>query len=195
MSVGRAAQRRSSRQRMVDSAVTLLRERGAAGTTIDAVLAHSGAPRGSVYHHFPGGRREMLAAAVTRAGEAISGLLRAGAAGTAPEAVLREFARLWRGSLVESGYRAGCPVLALVVDEGLDDEELSALAGEILARWRAEIAEALAGAGIAPARAGRLAALVLAAVEGALVLCRGERSADPLDTVVEELAPLLARDG
>lgn len=52
--------RGQTRPRMIESTIALLRERGAAGMTIDAVLEHSGAPRGSVYHHFPGGRRELL---------------------------------------------------------------------------------------------------------------------------------------
>lgn len=47
--------RGSTRARMLGSAVEVLRERGAAGVTIDEVLARSGAPRGSVYHHFPAG--------------------------------------------------------------------------------------------------------------------------------------------
>ena len=57
---------------MLDSAVLLLRERGAAGVTVDAVLAHSGAPRGSVYHHFPGGRNELILGALRQAGDYIA---------------------------------------------------------------------------------------------------------------------------
>jgi TetR/AcrR family transcriptional repressor of lmrAB and yxaGH operons len=49
-----------TRDRMLLSAVTLLRERGRNGVTLDAVLAHSGAPRGSIYHHFPGGRDQLV---------------------------------------------------------------------------------------------------------------------------------------
>ena len=65
---------------MLDSAVLLLRERGAAGVTVDAVLAHSGAPRGSVYHHFPGGRNEMVLGAVRQAGDYIGAMVNDSAA-------------------------------------------------------------------------------------------------------------------
>jgi AcrR family transcriptional regulator len=60
---------------MVLSAAALLREYGANATSIDRVLAHSGAPRGSVYHHFPGGRAQLIEEAVALAGAFISGLI------------------------------------------------------------------------------------------------------------------------
>src|SRR5688500_4922389 len=67
---GRVSPRKSdSRERMVLSAATLLREYGASATSVDRVLAHSGAPRGSVYHHFPGGRAQLIDEAVTLAGD------------------------------------------------------------------------------------------------------------------------------
>ena len=57
---------------MLISAAEVLRERGAAGVTIDEVLTRSGAPRGSVYHHFPEGRNQILTEALQFAGEAIT---------------------------------------------------------------------------------------------------------------------------
>nr|WP_270891904.1 helix-turn-helix domain-containing protein [Streptomyces sp. DHE17-7] len=58
---------------MILSAAALLREYGASATSIDRVLAHSGAPRGSVYHHFPGGRAQLIDEAVALAGDFIAG--------------------------------------------------------------------------------------------------------------------------
>ncbi|WP_244949947.1 TetR/AcrR family transcriptional regulator [Streptomyces griseofuscus] len=60
---------------MVLSAAALLREYGAGGTSVDKVLAHSGAPRGSVYHHFPGGRAQLIDEAVAHAGDFVAGLI------------------------------------------------------------------------------------------------------------------------
>src|SRR5699024_8793681 len=107
--------RGSTREKMVRTAAVLLREHGVAGTTIDRVLAVSGAPRGSVYHHFPGGRAQLLSEAVEFATDSIIEL--AGAAGEGgPAVALDAFVALWREQLVASDYRAGCPVLAVVVD-------------------------------------------------------------------------------
>src|SRR5436309_709279 len=105
-----------AKQRMLNSAVVLLRERGAAGVSIDAVLAHSGAPRGSVYHHFPGGRAELIISAARLAGDYISGLLDTAIGSGDPARTVTKFSELWKRSLHDSDFRAGCPVVALAVD-------------------------------------------------------------------------------
>ena len=96
--------RGATREKMVRTAAVLLRENGVAGTTIDKVLATSGAPRGSVYHHFPGGRAQLLSEAVEFATDSIIEL--AGAAGEGNERSARRdpatvragrAARVWRG--------------------------------------------------------------------------------------------------
>jgi AcrR family transcriptional regulator len=177
---------------MIESAILLLRERGAAATTVDAVLAHSGAPRGSVYHHFPGGRRQLLLEALTVAGDAISALIRQATADLEPQVALERFAEMWRAALVSSDFRAGCPVAALIVDEGPDDPDIAALAREILGRWRDGLRDGLISHGIDAERAARRATLAIAAVEGAILLCRVEGSSEPLDSAVAELVPVMA---
>ena len=62
----------SPRERMVRSAALLIRERGAHPTAIADVLEHSGAPRGSAYHYFPGGRTQLLCEAIDYAGDHVA---------------------------------------------------------------------------------------------------------------------------
>ena len=62
----------SPRERMVMSAALLIRERGAHPTAIADVLEHSGAPRGSAYHYFPGGRTQLLCEAIDYAGDYVA---------------------------------------------------------------------------------------------------------------------------
>lgn len=183
-----------TRQRMLTSAVTLLSRTGTAGTTVDAVLAHSAAPRGSVYHHFPGGRRELLVDAVRAAGGTISGSIdRAGHDGGQSRDVLDRFAAAWRRRLLDSDYQAGCPVVALAV-AGLDEDPAAAAAvAEVFDDWLSRFAGLLVAHGVPAERAGRLSALTVASIEGAVVLCRAQRSTEPLDVVVEELGALLQR--
>src|SRR6185436_8619801 len=101
----------STRERMVISTALLVRERGARATSIDDVLEHSGAPRGSVYHHFPGGRDEMLREATALAGRSITVLLKhAGEKG--PLAALDAIFDRYRAQLEADDFRPGCPVVA-----------------------------------------------------------------------------------
>lgn len=184
--------RRGTKQRMLDSAVLLLRERGAAGVTVDAVLAHSGAPRGSVYHHFPGGRNEMVLGAVRQAGDYIATMVRESAEGDARQMVDRLVA-FWKRALTKTDFRAGCPVAAMAMDSRDLVPDAGDVVREIFAQWQSGLAEAFTSSGFAAPRAERLATLVVSAIEGAIILCRAHRDLGPLDDVLIEIAPLLER--
>jgi AcrR family transcriptional regulator len=183
--------RGDTKARMVDSAITLLRERGAAAVTLDGVLAHSGAPRGSVYHHFPGGRDELVLEAGRTAVGYLTALIDAAAETGDAVGLLRRLAEFWRWSLQSSDYQAGCPVVALSVDARDDLAEAGELARAAFAGWRERLAAMLPGAG-GPAEAAALATLTVAAVEGAILLCRAQRDTEPLEQVIAQLTPLLA---
>jgi AcrR family transcriptional regulator len=171
---------------MVESAVELLRERSSAGVTIDAVLARSGAPRGSVYHHFPGGRDQLVREAVEHAGHYVARIVD-GSDGS-PTDVVTRLVTFWERVLVDTGYTAGCPVVSLTVDAG---ETERSVVQEIFALWHTRLVEVFTRDGLAAERADRLATLVIAASEGAVLLCRAQRSAEPLHAVGDELRLLV----
>src|SRR3954447_17566160 len=123
------------RERMIVSTALLVRERGARATSLDAVLQHSGAPRGSLYHHFPGGREQLLREATDYAGEYIGRRLERG---RDPLETLDELFDSYRENLLASDFRAGCPVVAVAV-EGPDLREEVRGAFE---RWRSALARA-----------------------------------------------------
>ncbi len=175
---------------MLVSAVEVLRERGAAGLTIDAVLDRSGAPRGSVYHHFPGGRSQLLREALQFAGdEILSQVDRAADVGAVE--LLRQIVTLWGRVLVESNYTAGSPVLAAALDANQDDQQLTEVAAEIFRRWRDAAKSAYRRQGLAAEEATALAHTTIAALEGAVVLSRSMRSLDPLNDVAREMEFLI----
>lgn len=175
---------------MLESAAQVLRERGAAAVTIDEVLARSGAPRGSVYHHFPEGRRQILREALEYAGLEITTAIDA-AADESAAALLRQFVQFWEQSLLASDYTAGCPVLAAAVGSGQDEQQLTAVAGEIFSRWRAASRQAYVREGFEPADATALADITISAMEGAVVLCRSTHSLDPLHAVAQQIEFLI----
>jgi TetR/AcrR family transcriptional repressor of lmrAB and yxaGH operons len=185
-------ERGTTKRRMLNSAVVLLRERGAAGVTVDAVLAHSGAPRGSVYHHFPGGRNELVLGAARQAGDYITAMVDDAVADGDARQVVERFIAFWKHSLTDTGFRAGCPVVALAVDSREDIPDAAALVREIFTRWQVSLSNLLVADGFSDERARRLATLVVASVEGALILSRARRDLSPLDDVLAEITPLLA---
>jgi AcrR family transcriptional regulator len=183
--------KRGTKERMVLAAVDLLRENGLGGVTIDAVLARSAAPRGSVYHHFPGGREEIVRAAAERAADDISGLIEeATAAGDASQAIAR-FTEFWKRTLVATDYRAGCPVMALTVGGGPDQEWPADIAHTTYDRWRQLMASALEQSGVPAGVSAPLATTVIAAISGAVVVSAADRTTDPIDQVAEQMVRLI----
>lgn len=182
--------RGDTRNRMLLSAAEVLRERGAAGVTIDEVLTRSGAPRGSVYYHFPAGRTQILTEALRYAGDAITGLIdHAADQGGIP--LVRKFVEFWERTLAESDFSAGCPVVAAAIGSADDGPELTAVAGDIFTRWRAALTHAFVADGFEEADAASLAVTCIASLEGAVVLCRSTRNADALRDVAAQLEFLI----
>ena len=183
----------SPRERMVISAALLIRERGAHPTAIADVLEHSGAPRGSAYHYFPGGRTQLLCEAIDYAGEYIA--KRIAMANSGLDALDRMVTD-YRKQLLDTGYRAGCPVVAVSVEAGDDDKESPVIerAAAAFGRWTELIAQRLISDGVSAERADELAMLTTAAIEGAIVVARASRDVKPLDVVHGQVRALLAAE-
>jgi AcrR family transcriptional regulator len=174
----------SARQRMIESAVVLLAKQGYRATSFDAVLEASGAPRGSIYHHFPGGKDQLIAAAIDLAGERAVAVLDT-MTGSNPTAVVDRFMAMWRTVLDRSDFAAGCSVLAVTVSA--ETPELRERAGEIFKAWRGRLAELFVAGGIKQSAAQTFATTVVAASEGAVAQSRAEHSYEPFDEVARQL--------
>ena len=174
------------RERMIVSTALLVRERGARATSLDAVLEHSGAPRGSMYHHFPGGREQLLREATDYAGEYVARRLER----TATEDPLRAVDTLldeYRKSLLASDFRAGCPVVAVAVETAEEGPDLRNHVVGAFDRWRQIFARGFAASGIHVVRSDELALLVVSGFEGALIVSRAYRDLAPLENMRREI--------
>ncbi|MFN3007592.1 TetR/AcrR family transcriptional regulator [Mycolicibacterium wolinskyi] len=175
------------RERMVVSAALLIRERGAHPTAIADVLAHSGAPRGSAYHYFPGGRTQLLCEAIDYASDQVAARL-----GKAPSALtlLDGLIAGFRKQLLDTDFRAGCPVVAVAVEAGDPDQADTAVverAGAAFVRWTQLVTQRLEADGVDAARAEELAMLITTSIEGAVVVARATRDVKPLDLIHRQL--------
>jgi AcrR family transcriptional regulator len=175
--------RSPARARMVRSAATLIRERGIHGVGLREVVAHSGGPRGSLGRYFPGGKTQLMTEAIDVVVGEISAEVGEGItkAKTFPDAIVA-FVAPWRRLLVEHDFALGCPLAATVVDAA-DNDELRVHVDELLARSRASIADVYVRFGASPSGAEEQSTVLLAAIEGALILARARRNIEPLDTV------------
>lgn len=174
------------RDRMVSSAALLIRERGAHATAISDVLKHSGAPRGSAYHHFPGGRTQLLCEAVDFASDHIAH--RISSAANALDA-LDAVADGFRRQLADTGFRAGCPVVAVAVEA--DNPPVVERAAAAFVRWTGLIEQLLRADGVTAESATGLAMLATTAIEGAVLVARTTGDAGALDVVHRQLRTLV----
>jgi len=159
-------------------------------TSLADVLADSGAPRGSIYHHFPDGKRQLAEDAISWTSERVLTHLRAGNP-QSPSDVLGRFIAMWRQVVVTSGATAGCVVAGVAIDTGPDDTGVMDVVRATFRSWAAALAEELEAVGVPSQRAKPIALATLAGMEGALILCRAEGNVKPLDDVAEELMRLL----
>ena len=172
------------RQRMVLSALYLIAERGVQGTSIADVLERSGAPRGSVYHHFPGGKDEIVGAAMEYMATDARVPLRA-LRGSDVAGIVTGFINLWRGVLTKSEFAAGCATAGVTVSG--ESETARAAARKVFEVWIADLTELLEAAGVDPSKAADFAWMLFASTEGALVFARAEHSMRALDLVEQQL--------
>jgi len=171
--------------KMVEGTVRLLARRGLHATSFSEVLELTGAPRGSVYHHFPEGKEQLIREAVAFAGARSIQLLESKAGATALE-ITEFFLNLWRELLSRSNFQVGCAVLAVTV--AADSPVLLSEAAAAFRAWRKRLAELLDAGGLGPTSAAGLAATLIAACEGAVVLSRAEQSMEPFDLVAVQMS-------
>jgi TetR/AcrR family transcriptional repressor of lmrAB and yxaGH operons len=181
-----------TRTRMLEATGRLLRQRGYHGTSLNDILAESGAPRGSLYFHFPGGK-DQLVIEVTRANvaEVAAKLGEQLAAAKSPAVAVRRIAESTAEMLKSSDYARSCPVAPVVLDSTTDIPELIELCRHAFEQWIGLLRDGFVKSGIAEKRARSLAMLVEASLEGMMVICRATRDYKPLLAVADELATVL----
>jgi AcrR family transcriptional regulator len=181
---GLAMARGEVRARMIGATVRLLAENGPPGASLGDVLESAQAPRGSTYHHFPGGKRELyreaLDLASARALDALEPVR-----GQPAAVVVEQFFWLWRSLLTRTELRSGCAVIAVAV-AGEEPESVEH-AGEIFRTWRTHLENLFTEGGQSRPRSLALAALTLAAAEGAVAVARAERDLEAFDLVTRQV--------
>jgi TetR/AcrR family transcriptional repressor of lmrAB and yxaGH operons len=182
----------NARERMIETTLRLLRTQGLRATGMNQIVLESQAPRGSIYHHFPGGKEQLAAEALRTAGAAIAARIRAALdAHRDPSVALRTFIEEYARELRESDYQRGCPIGNAATDATATSESLRGVCAGVFAEWEQLIAQGLERAGFRGKEARALAEFTLASIEGALILCRARRSTEPLARVAKQIVASL----
>ncbi|MEN8159325.1 MAG: TetR/AcrR family transcriptional regulator [Myxococcota bacterium] len=166
---------------LVRAAMRLFRRQGFASTGLSQILAESGAPRGSLYHYFPSGKEALGEAAVELAGRLVHDMLAEHARRHAePRAFLRAYCRTMAGWMAESEFRSGCPIATTLLETAPASPAITEAGRRAIDSWVEVIAGVFTRAGAKRREAKRRAELVIAAMEGALILSRVRQSDRPI---------------
>jgi len=181
-----------SKGKTLTAAVKLFRQQGYHGTALHDILAAGGAPRGSLYFHFPKGKEEIGAGALSLAGETVrQAIVQAAEKSDSAESFLVRIVRAMASDLERSDYREGCPIATTALETAAQSEVLGAATRTAFQKWELEIKRGLFRFGLTSGDADLVATMVLSQLEGALLLARTYRSLAPIQRA-EEAVRLLA---
>jgi AcrR family transcriptional regulator len=184
--------RRDGRALLLKGARQLLAEKGYAGMELRDVAERGKAPRGSIYHHFPGGKVQLAREAAELEGTTIRDLIERSLEERGLKQTLALFGDVFRRRVADYPERIGCPVAAVALARP-EDPELAAVATAAFQSWERPIAAALRDEGVSVGDAEAFAGLVVSTVEGALLRARAAGSQEPLDSAIAGLGQALDR--
>ena len=171
----------STRDNLINAMTDALQRKGLHGVGLNELLDIAGAPKGSLYHHFPGGKSELAVAAIERISERIDSLL-AQLFSHQPDP-LNAMQSWLQGALQQlesSGFERGCPLATIALESSADDVEIRAALQRSFNAVRQALSRQLRAHGYADEQADNLAALFVAIYEGGLLQARVAGSSEPL---------------
>lgn len=182
------------RERMVRTAAQLIRRQGVSGTGMREIVAEADAPRGSLQHYFPGGKEELVSDALLWMGDVAARRVRRSLSeleSRTPSALLASIVENWQRDLTNEKFSAGCPLVAAAADTAGTSTQLRQVLRRAFDGWLEPLSEGLVELGVPLERADNLAVVIIAALEGAIILARVRRDLTPFEALVRELGPLL----
>jgi len=188
------AQSAKHRDALLKSSARLFRRQGYSGTGLKQILEDSGAPKGSLYHYYPGGKEDIGVAVVKVAGRVVGKTLGVLATKSeSPSAFILAYAGMLAGWMKGSEFRDGCPITTVLLEMAPESELITQAGQQVMESWIDIMSEVFISHGWDSLAAERAANLSMSSLEGALILARVKQSSSPILDAAEELARLWGR--
>jgi TetR/AcrR family transcriptional repressor of lmrAB and yxaGH operons len=183
----------ATRDQIIQTTCTLMELQGYHATGLNQIIKESGTPKGSLYYYFPGGKEELVVAAINEVGSVVLQRIQENLALIDnPADAIRSFMTSIAHNVEKTEYKTGGPITTVAMEAAATSERLREACQQIYADWQRAFADKLSSGGLPESRASRIAALVIAAIEGSVLLCRTQRSPQPMIEVAAEIATLVA---
>jgi len=181
------------REQILQTTCDLLEKQGYHGTGLNEIVKESGAPKGSLYYYFPGGKEQITAEAVLQSGQVTSERIRHGLATSSNASkAIPDFILLIAENVERSAFAAGSPLTAVAMETATTSERINLACREAYGMLQTAFREKLLQSGFSASKAEELGTFITASIEGGIILSRVSHTADPLRRVAKQLKVLLA---
>ncbi|MBC7699361.1 TetR/AcrR family transcriptional regulator [Aquabacterium sp.] len=182
----------NARQKLIDTTARLLQTAGYHHTGLNQIVAESGAPKGSLYHYFPGGKVALAVAALEQsASQLAQGLAQLCMPHADAESAVSAVIDFFIQELESSNYTKGCPVATTTLEQAALTPEIRDACARAYRLWQGGLEAYFSGHGMGANQATFLAEHLLMLIEGALLLARAQHSCDPLRRLKTHLPTLI----
>ena len=182
----------STRDQIIETTCELLELQGYHATGLNQIIKDSSTPKGSLYYHFPGGKEELAVEAIHRVGNIVLTRIRENLAQIeSPAEAIHNFIVNIALRVEMSGFRMGGPITTIALETASTSEPLREECQRIYSGWQAAFADKLSLGGLTTERASTLSVLIIASIEGGVILCRTHRSRESLEKIAKEIRTLI----
>lgn len=182
---------RTTRLRLIQTAILLFQRQGYHATGLTQILTESNTPKGSFYHHFPGGKEELAEAALALAGSSINDLIvKSFDAQETFEAGVKHFAQSLAKWFSDSNYSAGCPISSTLLEMVPKSDRLHAACHDVMSGWAATVTSYAMKHGH-ETNAQTVGTAFVLAIEGAWMMSRATQSTLPFETASKMIIGML----
>ncbi len=182
---------KSTRDRLIETAMRLFHEQGYAATGVSTILREAGVKSGSLYYFFPT-KEALLLAVLDRYMELLEPVILQPAFEATPDPVGRIFAVLegYRQALIFTQCTMGCPIGNLALELSDTYPEVREKLSGLFNAWCKAIKGCLDAAGDRlPSHLNRetLSRFILTVMEGGMMQSRAQRSVEPYEASIAHL--------
>lgn len=183
-----------ARTMMIRAAADLLQRHGYHGTGVADILTQAQAPRGSLYHHFPGGKRQIVLEALDYSAKRFARDIEGVASKSVTlAAYLEGLTELSKRDLIATGYASGCPMAAVALDVPVDETQILERCSEGFDLWSKAVATGLVVHGFEQERALTLGRSFVRLMLGATMVGRATRQTTAIDDAAAQFVTLTTR--